>query len=180
MENEIIHKHTSNPFKSWHLFAIVIPSFLFFFSIYHFSGKAEVKRAAMAVEKPTPEPKVIIQIGDAQIKAVKADTPEKRRIGLSNHTFLPKNEGMLFIFPNKDTRVFWMKDMDFAIDIIWLDEKSIFQIDENVQPEPEVQIDNNLRRYISNQKTDLVLEVNAGFVEENEIQVGDIVDIDPF
>ena len=48
-----------------------------------------------------------------------ADTSSERTKGLSYRTEIPK-EGMLFIFPNKGIQGFWMKDMLFPIDILWL------------------------------------------------------------
>ena len=186
MKEELIHKHTYNPFKAWHLFVIVIPSFIFFFSVYFFSGKSQVKSSAFAIEKPTPEPKITITIGETVIQAVKADTENERRIGLSNHTSLPRSEGMLFIMPpqspNPDDRYplsFWMKDMDFPIDIIWIKEGKIFQIHKDVPPEPGRR-DIELTNYFPNQHPEYVLEVNAGLSDEKDIQVGDEVKFDAF
>ena len=52
-----------------------------------------------------------------------SDDFEKRVLGLSNRTNLPEGiDGMLFIFPKSDTHGIWMKDMNFNIDILWLDD----------------------------------------------------------
>jgi len=179
MEEEVIHKHINNPFKSWHLFAIVLPSFLFFFSMFYFSGKSEVKDSAVSDTQVVKEPKISITVGDIIIKAVKADGEVERRVGLSKHKSLPENEGMLFVFNSSAHPVFWMKDMDFAIDILWIADGKIFQIDANAEPEPD-RSDVELTRYLPSESPDYVLELNAGFSEQYDIQVGDEISIDLF
>jgi uncharacterized membrane protein (UPF0127 family) len=70
-----------------------------------------------------------------------------------------------------------MKDMRFAIDIIWIDDEKIVQIDKAIQPPEEGTPDEELILYTVNQPIDYVLEVNAGFVEKNNIEKGDPVDL---
>ncbi|MBU2158924.1 DUF192 domain-containing protein [Patescibacteria group bacterium] len=53
------------------------------------------------------------------------DTDATREQGLSGRTSIPENYGMLFVFPAKDLHGFWMKDMQFAIDMIWINEEGI-------------------------------------------------------
>ena len=72
---------------------------------------------------------------------------------------------------------FWMKDMKFAIDIIWINDSEIVQIDKNVQPPAPNTVDEDLLLYIPSQPIDYVLEVNANFTEENNIKVGDSIDL---
>lgn len=50
------------------------------------------------------------------------DTDKTRELGLSYFSQLPEKQGMLFSFPQGDTYGFWMKDMNFPIDIVWIDE----------------------------------------------------------
>ena len=86
---------------------------------------------------------------------------------------------MLFVFAEKDSpRVFWMKDMTMAIDIIWIDDNKVIQIDEKISPEPGV-VENKLKRYIPNQTVDFVLEVAAGFSERYDISVGTTLSLPP-
>lgn len=49
-------------------------------------------------------------------------TPEERERGLSGFSDLKDDEAMLFIFESSDLHGFWMKEMNFAIDMVWLDE----------------------------------------------------------
>src|SRR5690242_15708811 len=62
-----------------------------------------------------------IEIGGQQIYVKKADTPAKQQQGLSGTASLPLDQGMLFIFPKDGTYAFWMKDMNYSLDIIWID-----------------------------------------------------------
>ena len=72
-----------------------------------------------------------------------ADTLKKRSLGLGQRTSLKKGWGMLFVFEKRKLHRFWMKDMQFPLDIIWLDNHRIVHIIHNAKPansrdEPEV------------------------------------------
>ncbi|HQV64701.1 MAG TPA: DUF192 domain-containing protein [Candidatus Paceibacterota bacterium] len=51
-----------------------------------------------------------------------ADTDKTRQLGLSYFKSLPDGQGMLFVFPQMGTYSFWMKDMNFPLDVIWIDD----------------------------------------------------------
>ena len=75
---------------------------------------------------------------------------------------------MLFAFGSSDRHGIWMKDMRFPIDIFWLDEYGqIVFIKKDAQPDsyPEV--------FLPNSPAKFVLEVTAGFAEENSLKIGD-------
>lgn len=59
--------------------------------------------------------------GDTRILVSVAQTPAEREKGLSGHAPLAPNEGMLFVYPVSGPANFWMKDMNFPIDIVWID-----------------------------------------------------------
>jgi len=106
------------------------------------------------------------------------DDEVSRREGLSGKDPLRENEGMLFVFDNMNiSPSFWMKDMNFAIDIIWIDDGKIVQINENVTPPEKGTPDSKLIFYTTNQPVDYVLEVNAGYSLENTIKIGDTVNL---
>lgn len=50
-----------------------------------------------------------------------ADSPVSRRLGLMNRAALGPGEGMLFVFQEDGLYPIWMKNMQFPLDIIWLD-----------------------------------------------------------
>jgi uncharacterized membrane protein (UPF0127 family) len=119
-----------------------------------------------------------VKINEITIPVEIAGTDIQRRVGLSNQDSLPEGEGMFFVFTQKDIKPpFWMKDMKFAIDILWINDNEIVQIDKNVQPPESGTTDTNLILYVPNQPIDYVLEMAAGFTEEHNIEVGDIVDL---
>lgn len=111
-----------------------------------------------------------IKINNIEILVEIADTSLKQAKGLSNRNFLKENRGMLFIFEKPNYYSFWMKEMNFPIDIIWIDENwQIVDITENILPQifPKTFQPERLVKY--------VLEVKAGFVQKNKIKIGDKV-----
>lgn len=122
--------------------------------------------------------KTKIYVGETEILVEIANTARKRQKGLSKRESLAEREGMLFVFAQEDVQPpFWMKEMEFAIDIIWIDDDKVVQIDENV-PAPESDTpDSELKFYPPNQPIDYVLEVKAGFADQNDIKVGDDINL---
>jgi len=97
-------------------------------------------------------------------------TSEERSRGLSQKELLAENAGMLFIFENPGVPGFWMKDMNFSIDIIWIgSDKQILDITESVSPETYPKV------FKPKAQIQYVLEVNAGWVDEHNISIGDTV-----
>ena len=77
-----------------------------------------------------------VVVKDLTIQAKIADDPKEHQAGLSDFSSLSLNEGMLFVFDKSAAYVFWMENVEFAIDIIWIDEaKKIVDIAPNVPPE---------------------------------------------
>lgn len=104
-------------------------------------------------------------IEDVTISIEIADTPALRQHGLSNHAPLGPLEGMLFIFDKPNRYSFWMKEMLFPIDILWLDsEMQVVYIKENVDPStyPE--------SFTPTHDAVYVLEVPSGFAAKHDIQ----------
>lgn len=112
-----------------------------------------------------------IKINNSIIKVLVADDMQEQIQGLSDRPKLEKDEGMLFVFDNKQERSFWMKRMSFPLDIIWIEDDKIVNIHKNLQPEGE----NPQKHYASQLKVNYVLEVNAGFIDEQKIKIGDTV-----
>ncbi len=122
--------------------------------------------------------KKTLMIGDRIIPVEVVSTPELRAKGLSGRTSLEQNSGMLFTFESQNTTPsFWMKDMKIAIDIIWINDGKIVKIDKNVKPQAEGAGDSKLQVYNPGQPIDFVLEVNANYSVNNNILVGDAVDL---
>lgn len=100
-----------------------------------------------------------------QFKTV--STPSTRTLGLSGRTSLPWDRGMLFDFERPGKYCMWMKDMNFSLDMIWLNEKNrIVAQRENVTPDtyPQTFCGPETARY--------VLEVNSGVIEAGGLRIG--------
>lgn len=112
----------------------------------------------------------LVGIGDTAITVETADTNEERQTGLSGRESLAEASGMLFIFEKSDKHGFWMKDMQFSIDIAWIDkDKKIVWIEKAVSPEtfPKVFYPPSDALY--------VLEVQAGTFDKNHVDIGEEV-----
>lgn len=109
----------------------------------------------------------IVTLCKKEISYGLADSDSERKKGLSNRSNLSPQEGLLFIFEEPNKPSFWMKDMNFAIDIIWIDENSkIVDITEDFQPETYPETVSPALPVLK------VLEVTSGFASENHCIVG--------
>lgn len=103
----------------------------------------------------------LLRIGERTLSLFVADSFEERAQGLSGQTSLPDGTGLLFIFDEDGDHGIWMKEMQFAIDIVWFDEnRCVVSVKHNATPEsyPEV--------FYPTRDTRFVLEVTAGVAQE--------------
>lgn len=108
-----------------------------------------------------------MSVEEAFFTVTVADEPHEWRQGLSGTTYLPDQTGMLFIFDQEDRYGMWMKDMQYPIDILWMNnDLRVVHIEENVAPEtyPTVFANDDPARF--------VLEVPAFTVETFKLDVG--------
>lgn len=154
-----------------HGFIILIVVFFTLFLNAVFNKSPEVFFESFA-QKGFLEDKKSIKIDSKEIKVEIADTDEKRERGLSGRKSLGKNEGMLFIFQLPAKYSFWMKDMFFPLDIIWIDEnKRVSAISKNIFPETYP------ASFSPSEDVKYVLEVNAGWAEKNGVKVGGFIEL---
>jgi len=119
-----------------------------------------------------------IKIGEIELIVEIADEEAERAQGLSGRKSLAENEGMLFVFGGKDVKpAFWMKDMLMPIDIIWINDRKVAQIDKDIQPPDEGTPDRSLPLIIPDGLIDYVLEVSAGFSDKNKLENGVSIDL---
>jgi len=117
-----------------------------------------------------------LTINSTSIPVEISKTKQEREKGLSGRSSLPGGSGMLFVFDSqKIVPNFWMKDMQIAIDIIWIADNKITKIDKNVLPPAADTPDTKLVIYSPGKPIDYVLEVESGFCDKNNIKVGDSV-----
>lgn len=119
-----------------------------------------------------------ISIQTFKVNAEIANTNDKKREGLSKRESLSISEGMLFTYDKSAIYTFWMKDVEFPIDIIWISSnKKIVDIAQNAQPEPDKD-DDELKRYRPRGDAQFILEINAGLSSAHNLRIGDPVNFD--
>ena len=116
-------------------------------------------------------------VNEARINVLVADTPQERAVGLSGYPGLPEDAGMLFVFPEPRQPSFWMKGMEFALDLIWIRDGTVVQIHVSVPPPPKDTPDDQLPRYQPTAPITHVLELTAGSAARYGITVGDSITI---
>ncbi len=112
-----------------------------------------------------------IQVGEHTLGVAVMRTPEELQQGLSGTDQVP-GDGMLFILPERQEATFWMKDMRYPIDMIWIDGDKIIGVAENVQPPTSTELSESLPLTRSGQPVTAVLEVPAGDFEWLGLVVG--------
>ncbi|MFZ2522653.1 MAG: DUF192 domain-containing protein [Minisyncoccia bacterium] len=114
--------------------------------------------------------KLKVFVGGKEFIVRVADTKDEREKGLSGTPSLPLGEGMLFVFSGSNNYGFWMKDMQYPIDIVWIGEDlKITHIEKSLSPDtyPKVYYPLKPSRY--------VLEVSSGQSDNLKVKIGDSV-----
>lgn len=125
-------------------------------------------RLFVVEQKPTGATKIGSQAYTLEI----ANSKSEQVKGLSGRASIGENEGMLFLFLTNEEHCFWMKDTNFALDIIWLNaQQNVTHIYENITP------DTYPRSFCSGEDGRFGIELPAGSVEESGLQVGHSVDL---
>jgi uncharacterized membrane protein (UPF0127 family) len=148
--------------KKWPLiaFAIIVVCFVILkiFNYYHW-------------------PETVITVSNSPIKVLVADTPEHWLKGWSDRPDMGNHDGMLFRFLMRDTHAMVMRDMGFALDIIWLDDGKIVDMAPNVAPEGG-RSEAQLTVYRPRLPATAVLELPSGFIAQMGLKIGDTVDLE--
>ena len=128
-------------------------------------------------ELPAPSgPRPMVKVGEASFEVEVAETPESRAQGLSGRDPLADGSGMLFVFKNEGVRTFWMKEMNFPLDMVWIDAAcTLVDISRDVpQPDPNQTLA-DLPTYGPAIPVLYVLEINAGVSDSVGLGAGDSV-----
>jgi len=137
------------------LLAIIIIAAVVFFSI------------------PVPEQGAYVEINSNRINVEVADNFEERAQGLMNRELLPENAGMLFIFENEGNYPFWMMNMKFNLDMIWINSNGrVVYLAKSVPP-----CGASCKAIDPNNNAKYVLEVDAGFADKHKVVEGSFVRI---
>jgi uncharacterized protein len=116
----------------------------------------------------------LVTVGGVNLITSLSTTPDAQSKGLAIRDSLNENEGMLFIFETPQKYSFWMKDMKFPIDIIWINQDGkIVHIEKNLPPCVFLL---PCPSYAPKDDSLYVLEVVSNFTNKFNINVGDPVD----
>lgn len=113
-----------------------------------------------------------IMLGDVPLRALVAQNAYQLEKGLGGRESLAPYEAMVFPFSTPARYAFIMRDMKFAIDIVWLNAGQVVDIAPNVAPEPGV-TEGQLRRYLPRADATMVIELPAGWAQAHGLAIGD-------
>ncbi|NOZ20361.1 MAG: DUF192 domain-containing protein [Planctomycetes bacterium] len=114
----------------------------------------------------------VIQVGGKELKVEVVNTPETRRLGLSNRKTIPPDQGMLFVYPDDEYQSFWMKNTYVPLSIAFIRSDGWITQIEDMAPE-------TLLSHRSKVRVAFVLEVPQGWFGRNGVKLGDTVEIPP-
>jgi len=120
-------------------------------------------------------PTARVSVGMHVVEAEVADTPARKTRGLSGRTRLAEGQGLLFPYAYEDLHGFWMFDMHFDIDIVWIRGDRIVDVTHGAVHDPP----GELPIYRPSEPADLVLEVPAGTAARLGWRPGDPVRVEP-
>lgn len=151
------------------LFLLVI----FLVIIYGWKGLIPTNFSNTPTASQSAQGQNIVKIDNLQVQVEYAKDDATRTKGLGERDSLEYDRGMLFVFDKEQEWTFWMKDMSFPIDIIWISkDKKVVDYYKNAPPQPGVP-DNQLKIYAPQSPAQYVLEINAGIVDKYDIKIGD-------
>lgn len=109
-----------------------------------------------------------LALGDGVFRAELALNDTARQRGLSGRKSMNDDQALLMAFKSESDWGIWMKDMKFAIDIVWLDsDKKVVDLVRNVDPDESTDVIHK-----PNTATKYVVEFNAGTIDNKAIHIG--------
>ena len=140
-------------------------SFLALFSLMLFAVMPGLSVSAEQTERIEVQI-VTLQGAQYSFQLELAHTPKTRAKGLMHRQHLTENGGMLFIWPETATRLFWMKNTPVSLDILFFD-----QTGRLVYLHPSA-VPYSLRTISSLQPVKYVMEIKGGYARRHAIEVG--------
>ncbi|MCC6639231.1 DUF192 domain-containing protein [Candidatus Falkowbacteria bacterium] len=175
IKKSIIHKVTRISLHWGHYLALAVAGLFVAFGLVYVFFPATSQQRAVDVEpiQITNEqgiltPRVSLG-GKITVDVLIAQTAEQKMRGLGYRDSLPSWQGMLFPSFDNTEPIFWMKGMNFDIDIIWIKDNEVVDIDTNVSHLDQTAL------YRPITSANMVLEINAGLAEKYGVSVGDYV-----
>ena len=119
----------------------------------------------------------LVLIGDVVYVVDLAVSAEERTQGLSGRPSLGADRAMLFVYPEDGPRTFWMPDMHFPLDMVWIRSDCVVDGVTSDVPNPPLGTPRDqLPRYPSTGPVRFILEINAGQAETHGIDSGSAVE----
>ena len=112
-----------------------------------------------------PLPSVQLQSGMYLVKAEVASDYSTRMQGLMMREKMAPNEGMLFVFPDREKQCMWMKNTLLPLSVAFIDEAGVILNIENMQPQTE-------NSHCSAAAARYALEMNLGWFKSKNIKAG--------
>lgn len=118
----------------------------------------------------------MVIVGGVYFQIELAETSQQRALGLSGRDSLTQGTGMLFVHDKEERYTFWMKDMRFPLDMLWIGaDCTVADISAQVpRPDPG-QSDRSIPLISPKTPVLHVLEINAGRASGAGISIGDTV-----
>ncbi|HEX5448349.1 MAG TPA: DUF192 domain-containing protein [Candidatus Saccharimonadales bacterium] len=111
-----------------------------------------------------------INVNGHELKTEVASTPTERAKGLAGRPCIESNQAMLFVFDHAGRYGFWMKDMQFSIDMVWIGSgHKVVAYQANISPSTYP------KRFSSAKPSQYVLELRANRSKELGLAIGDTI-----
>ena len=148
--------------KLWRIAAVVLILVIF--------GGILLNGTFVPLSTALPSTTDSVSIKNNLIHVTRATTAAEHERRLGGRTGLASDEGMLFVFETDGDYAFWMKDMLFSIDIVWIDSSGNI-----VYIAPSVAPDTYPAAFDPHQSARYVLELPAGYAAAHGVKAGDTV-----
>ena len=140
------------------------------------SPEATPGQATAPAETPEAAGGPVVRVGGSAFEVDLAITPDQQVQGLSGRPSLTPDSGLLFIYERESKYTFWMKEMRFPLDMVWIGANcTVVDITFDAPPPAPGQTLDQLPRYAPGVSARYVLEINAGEAGAKGIGPGDQV-----
>ncbi len=141
---------------------------VFFFALAAASG-LHAAPTQTGIDQPQPKlPVIVLHAGGQSINAEVAATDATRQVGMMWRQKMGKNEGMLFVFPQRGYHAMWMRNTLLPLSVAFIDEKGEILSIHEMQPQTETS-------HQSAGPARYALEMNTGWFTAHKIKVGNLI-----
>jgi len=149
--------------------SILIIVAIFFGILFWSIASEDLNQSASFYYKKLLGKTIEIEINNTAFEVEIARSTSEKRKGLSKRDKLGEKKGMLFINEEEDLYSFWMKDVRFPLDIIWIKGNKIVGLEKKVP----VENNSDYQKYLPPEPVDKILELKGGISQNYNIKKGD-------